>query len=767
MFTPWIMPFMFILIVGAGAACQNGASAISPIASASTSRIVNLHAFARLYGVVRWFHPSDAASSTDWDQFAVDGARQIINASNTRALRAGLVDLFAPIAPTVRVVIAGEHFPKDSPRPLPNSDSSLDVVYWQHKGYGDSTVASGYISKRRHREREVAVEGAPFAMYSQSIDAKPYQGLNIRLRGKLRTANHAQGRLWLRVDRGDSRVFYESMARRPVMSKTWRDAEIIGSVDATATRIVIGTLMAGSGTTWYDDIELAVQAEDGNWRVIKIQDGEFENLDALKSWHSGTSKSNTDQPNDGWTAIVDHSEPASGASSLRVQRATTVLSHELFDANPVPDETVDIDLGSGLRARVPLALYSKAGHTLGDEGAAGRPIQAAVPVDLSGDFDIVAGVADVIIVWNVLEHFWPYWNVVSVDWISELDKALADALDDHSVDEHVTTLQRLSAAAPDDHASTSCPGTTKYAFPPFATDLVENQVVVTASADPAIERGDVIISIDGRPVLELLSMEEALVSGSPQWRQVVGLGRLGRGRTGSTLALRVRRGGADHDLAVSRLEQNVSEQPSHPAIKRFDDGVYYVDLERASMASISASIERLVAAPGVVFDMRVSPNSNHELLSHLLSRLDNADAWMAIPLMIRPDSASSPISWETSGWKLPVLQPHISGRVAFLTGPNARSYAESVMGLVEHYRLGEIVGSATAGTNGDIAQISEPTGCTTIFTGRRVTKLDGSRHHLIGIQPTIRASRTLAGVLAGRDEVLERALAYVRDSNWP
>jgi hypothetical protein len=87
------------------------------------------------------------------------------------------------------------------------------------------------------------------------------------------------------------------------------------------------------------------------------------------------------------------------------------------------------------------------------------------------------------------------------------------------------------------------------------------------------------------------------------------------------------------------------------------------------------------------------------------------------------------------------------------------------MGLVEHYRLGEIVGSATAGTNGDIAQIAEPTGCTTIFTGRRVTRLDGSRFHLIGVQPTIPVSRTIAGISAGRDEVLERALAHVRGAS--
>jgi C-terminal processing protease CtpA/Prc len=61
-----------------------------------------------------------------------------------------------------------------------------------------------------------------------------------------------------------------------------------------------------------------------------------------------------------------------------------------------------------------------------------------------------------------------------------------------------------------------------------------------------------------------------------------------------------------------------------------------------------------------------------------------------------------------------------------------------------------------------MAGISEPSGCHTNFTGLRVTKPDGSRFHLVGIKPTIPATPTLAGVLAGRDEVLEKALAYVR-----
>jgi len=752
---------LFVLV-----ACRGGSTGITSIAAATSPRVANLHAFARLYGVIRWFHPSDAAAAIDWDRFAIEGSHRIVDAPDARALRTGLTELFAPIAPTVHIVGIAEEFPSE-PALHPKSIADLEVVAWEHKGYGDSAIAAGgYASKRRHRGRTVAVPGAVSAVLSQSIDATPYRGARVRLRGKLRTADHALGRLWLRVDRGEASGFFDNMARHPVVSETWADAEIIGPVDADATAIVFGEVMRSSGTTWYDDLELSVQAKDGSWKPIEIQDGGFEAPDPLKSWHPGTGRAARSQSIDGWNVTVDHSRPASGASSLRIEAATKIVAEELFDDAPAPGETVDVDLGSGLRARVPIALYSKDGHTIGDDPevairnqASSRSVSSATS---SAGFDAVTGAADVIVVWNVLEHFWPYWSVVSVGWNAELDVALADALADHSVDDHVVTLQRLTAAVPDGHASTSCPGETETALPPFALDLVEGQVVVTTSADKAIERGDVIVSVDERPAAQVLSAEEALISGSPQWQAVRGLARFGRGPIGSTLALRVRRGTTALSVTVGRIDRDVTDEPAHPPIERFNDGVYYVDLGRAPMADIDAVMDRLATAPGVIFDMRGYPNSNTQVLSHLLVRPDDANAWAAVPLVIRPDHPSPPARWEAEGWNLPVLQPHISGRVAFLTGPGAISQAESVMGLVEHYHLGQIVGAATAGTNGDIAQISEPTGCNTIFTGRRVTKLDGSRHHLVGVQATIPASRTIAGVVAGRDEVLEKALAYVR-----
>ena len=57
----------------------------------------NAVAFARLYGVVRYFYPSDASASLDWNRFAIHGAKQVRGARDTKALQATLQGLFSPL----------------------------------------------------------------------------------------------------------------------------------------------------------------------------------------------------------------------------------------------------------------------------------------------------------------------------------------------------------------------------------------------------------------------------------------------------------------------------------------------------------------------------------------------------------------------------------------------------------------------------------------------------------------------------------------------
>jgi C-terminal processing protease CtpA/Prc len=98
----------------------------------------------------------------------------------------------------------------------------------------------------------------------------------------------------------------------------------------------------------------------------------------------------------------------------------------------------------------------------------------------------------------------------------------------------------------------------------------------------------------------------------------------------------------------------------------------------------------------------------------------------------------------------------------FLTDGRAISYAESFMSFIEHYKLAEIVGQPTAGTNGNVNPFVLPGGFTVIWTGMKVVKHDGSQHHLIGIQPTIPMKRTIQGIREDRDEFLEKAIGVIK-----
>lgn len=729
-------------------ACTRPAAPVSPL----MREVVNLHAFARLYGVLRWFHPSDAAAATDWDRFAIDGVRRVIGAPDPGALQIALDALVRPIAPTVHIVAGAAAFP-DEPSLHPPDRARLETVAWQHRGFGDSTFVTELASKRLHRPRVVYDSGAPYAAVWQEVDAAPLRGHKIRLRGRARVAQHGLGQLWLRVERDGASTFLDSMDDRPVTAARWTPAEITATVDPAATRVVLGVLLAPPGVAWYDDLALAVQAADGTWAPVALRDPSFEAADPLAAWRPGIGKPRLASL-DGWQATRDPRDPAAGSAALRLEQRSHALGDELFRERPRDAETVDVELGAGLRARVPIALYSRDGHTIGDRPS--TAIDAATPAG----YDTITGIADVIVAWNALAHFWPYWDHVRIDWTAQLDAALARALGDRTADGHAATLDLLSRAAPDGHASTSCPGETLLATLPVRLEVIAGQVVVMASATAELRAGDVVVSIDGRPARARLALIARSLSGSPQWQEVRALRRLRYGPVGSRAALVVERDGQELHLDVARGELE-APPPTRPSLERLADGVYYVDLARATPAEVAAALPALAAAPGVVFDVRDRPQPVYDLLPHLLDAPIDLLAGGTYPHVIRPDFPAS-TTWEHEARVLAPAAPRFTGKVAFVTGPTAISYAEFILAAVDSFHLGAIVGAPTAGANGSRADVGLPSRCTISFTAMRFVRADGTRFHLVGIQPTLRAERTLAGVRAGRDEPVDAALALVR-----
>ncbi len=222
-------------------------------------------------------------------------------------------------------------------------------------------------------------------------------------------------------------------------------------------------------------------------------------------------------------------------------------------------------------------------------------------------------------------------------------------------------------------------------------------------------------------------------------------------RSGAAQTVRVRR---TLDSAAFRELRSAGAAKT----KAIKPGVMYVNLDRITDKEFQETLPSLQKAKGIVFDLRGYPKVSPATIGHLIDKPVTCAQWH-IPVTVYPDRQN--VAFSFSNWEVKPKEPRLTAKVAFLTDGRAISYAETYMGIIEHYKLAAIVGSPTAGTNGNINPFTLPGGYRVIWTGMKVLKHDGSRHHGLGIQPTVPVARTIMGVAQGRDEVLERAVAIV------
>jgi hypothetical protein len=117
---------------------------------ALTSRgLDNLIAFTRLLGYVRHFHPSDQAAATDWDTFTVGALKDVETATDAADLARKLESVFKPLAPTVLVFVTGAKPQLPAALAPPDNNSSLHVVSWKHRGFGQKNSRSDLYQSER------------------------------------------------------------------------------------------------------------------------------------------------------------------------------------------------------------------------------------------------------------------------------------------------------------------------------------------------------------------------------------------------------------------------------------------------------------------------------------------------------------------------------------------------------------------------------------------------------------------------------------------
>ncbi|MEL7221897.1 MAG: S41 family peptidase [Bacteroidota bacterium] len=734
----------------------------SNLQAQEASQISYLKTFTQAYGYVKYFHPSDEAAEVDWNTFAAYGAQEVTQCENPAELVQTLNNLFTPLAPGI--VFSSTAAAYDLSSITPANTAAYQPTYWQHRGVSKDMNYQNYVyeSVRVNRYAEID-EASGFGNLLASIDPKMYLGKALKYTAwvKLAEGFEGTGHLWLRIDKSDKSLgFFENMGANPIRSTEWQQYEIIGTVDELAANILFGCFMNGKGTLLIDDVQLAYQEQE-EWIAIPLENNGFEadqiGTENEKSVWSGKGE--------GYSFTLSDTDYKAGKQAAVITyegKISRVRGETIFDAHPQFGELVEREIGKDIYCQIPLNLYTTEEATYPKSNTYPQ-LSVELEEAVYDDNSLALHLGNVVNLYNVFQHFYPYFDQVAVDWDAELEKALKRSFTDKRKEDHLITLQKMTAPLKDGHIRVWQGESTPYSLP-IEWEWIEGQLVITDvfDEDLAIERGSIVTQINQQPAEDFfVEINSRISAGTAGWLAYRAQSLSTKGKEGEEMLITI-----DGIVIPLKFEKKYNYTDGEIAIQKYDHtvldgGIHYLNLGTIEMDTINALLPELATANGIICDMRGYPNGNHDLIAHLLAEKDTSTAWMRVPQIIYPDQKKL-VGYEHHGWEIEPKAPYLGDKkIVFIIDGRAISYAESYMSFIEGYQLATIVGQPTAGTNGNVNPFDLLGGYSLSWTGMKVFKHDGSQHHGIGILPDIYVNKTIAGVRAGKDEFLEKAIEVI------
>ncbi|MFB3776403.1 MAG: S41 family peptidase [Bryobacteraceae bacterium] len=456
---------------------------------------------------------------------------------------------------------------------------------------------------------------------------------------------------------------------------------------------------------------------------------------------------------------------------VRVQLRTSELVYEDGSTGLVPDlvvsGTAEDALEAALRAaRDPSSVPSAVRPKLPAYGVPRREEAYAASEYPGRELRLLAAFR----LWGAFQHFFAYRDLMEVDWNQVLKDFLPRFESAGDATEYALTLAEMAAHARDSHVTlTGSCALDRYlgqASPAVVTRMIEGKPVVTwAAPDTGLSAGDVVTRVDGEEAAARIArLSRYIAASTPQSldRRVMQLWL--NGEPGSEALIEVRN-------KQVRLKRSLASTPRRErtgdVVQLLPGGAGYVDLDGLLPEQVDGMFERLKSTKAIIFDMRGYPNGTSWLIApRLTDRKRVAAARFRRPLALAPPGLSGDVGTLGAGWDFVQYLPEPSqwtyrGRTVMLIDERTISQAEHA-GLFFRAANGtRFIGSRSAGADGDITNIVVPGGVTISFSGQEIRHADGRPLQRVGLIPDVEVKPTIAGIRAGRDEVLEKALEFL------
>ncbi len=700
--------------------------------------------------------------------------------------------------------------------------------HWKESGQGQYKVHFDQNIKQ-HGDVSASIESigesSGYKALSYKIPAN-FGGKKIKISGYIKTENVSGGwaGLWMRID---PNIAFDNMKSRGVTgTNDWKKYTIELDLSPLAETIVLGGMLVGSGKMWVDNLKVTVDGEAlekaPEKEFTKPQmDKEFDfgsgisfqNLDSnliqnldllgrvwgfLKYYHPEIGKGNYN-----WDYELFRILPKYKDAKTNSER-DTILVNWIENLGDIPICTsckdtpenafLKPDLDWIKNEKISTALRDKllfiqenrhqgSHYYIGMVPRVNNPIfknensYAKTPYPDEG-FRLLG----LFRYWNMIQYFFPYKHLTDKDWNTCLKEYIPQFINAKNDLEYELAFLKIIADVKDTHANIGG-GNNKIQkqrgkfYPPVHVRFIENKLVVDAHFNEemkdvvGLKIGDVITHINGKPINEMVENMHDFYPASNQPTRLRNISFDILRSSINTAKLSIERDGKQLDKTLQLFEKKeirgyytwYKREKNGKSFKILDDNIGYITLKNIKKDDIASIKSELKDTKGIIVDIRNYPSTFVPFSLGNFLNTNRADF-----VKFTQGNANNPgefifrkgnkvglnRSWSYQGNKVIVLVNEISQSQAEYTAMAFKAGDKTT-----------IIGSTTAGADGNISRITLPGGLRTAISGIGVYYPDGTETQRVGIIPDIEVLPTIKGIKEGRDEVLEKAIEIINKND--
>lgn len=694
---------------------------------------------------------------------------------------------------------------------------------WDNFGNGNYKIAMDSVivkSGKQSASIEFTQDNSDFKALAFTLPGN-YEGRKITLSGYIKTENVTDGYagLWMRIDPS---VAFDNMNARGIKGTTdWQKYEVTLDMNPDRTKqIVVGALLVGKGKMWIDELAVSIDGKDikglkpierkkfpadedkefdkgSKVSSISVDKSQLENLKALgliwgflKYYHPAVAdgKYNWDYELFRILPRIQKAENKKDRDAVLVNWINSLGAFKegkdkikaAANIKLMPD--LDWITGSGFSNDLAsLLLKIKNAKRPEEHYYVGFLPRGAGNPDFRNENsytdmhfpDPGFRLLTLYRYWNIIQYYFPYKNLIQEDWKNVLIEFIPRLINTKDSTEYTLAVQELIARVHDTHANVwGNKALSDYRGRRYAAvevTFIEEKPVVTGyynektGKETGLQKGDIITSVNGRPYQDIVKdqLKYRAASNYPTQLRDIGMDFL-RARD-SVISIEYEREGTkskmllktypEADINIYRKYQN-----SDTCFKIVDNKIAYINngtLKGAFLPGIWKAVEH---TKGLIIDGRNYPSNFpiYYLCDYLMP--DSRPFFKATIGSIETPGAFYMGQARSAGKK---NNNFYKGKVIILLNEVTQSSAEFHAMAYRTHPNAVVIGSTTAGADGNVSQFNLPGGINTMISGIGIYYPDGRETQRVGIVPDIEVKRTIKGIKEGKDELLEKAIELI------